>query len=75
MPLSITITPTEEFHEVDGAGARVWSGVTASGVRCEVLVIGVLVAEGQDHTEFDTAGCFDDPETVIVATPRDPERN
>ena len=49
----IVINSTDTVTEVDGVKVRVWSGMTAGGAKCYVLVHRVMVQEGEDSSEFD----------------------
>lgn len=43
--MKITIQPTAQIVTVNGHQARVWSGVTETGIPCDLLVARVAVAE------------------------------
>ncbi len=51
--MEIRISPTPVITEINGARARLWKGETDNGVECHVYVIGIAVAEGQDHAAFE----------------------
>ena len=51
--MEINITATEKLTELDGVPVRLWEGVTAGGVPCEVFVHRIACKLDQDHTEFD----------------------
>lgn len=51
--MQITIEPTPELTHVDGAPVRRWSGVTDTGVPCDVYVRLIRVHDGQPQTQFE----------------------
>lgn len=51
--MKITISPTEEFRDVDGCKTRVWQGFTGTGVPCKVYVR--LVASDYPCAELEEA--------------------
>lgn len=51
--MKIVIEATEQIVDVNGAQARVWTGVTSKGVRVQVLVSRIAVQQGEDMTQFD----------------------
>lgn len=44
-PMKITIEPTTQIVKVNGHEARVWTGVTETGIPCELLVARIAVPE------------------------------
>lgn len=77
-PLSLTIVPSGEVFEMNGAKGRIWDGWTAGGEPCRVLVFGIQVAADADTAEFDAA-LKEMPVTLIQVGPGsdliDPEQN
>jgi hypothetical protein len=53
MTLKITLTP--RFVEVDGQLVRIWEGHSPKGAPCHVLVLGIAVPVGVDSSEFEEA--------------------
>lgn len=51
--MKITITPTGEFHTVNGVRARVWKGVTDKGVACTLYIPLVQVRRDADNAAFE----------------------
>ena len=51
--LEIQITATDQITELDGVPCRVWSGVTARGVRCTLFVHRLAVHPDEDTAQFD----------------------
>lgn len=68
--LTITLSPTDEFHVAQGQLCRLWAGQTAGGVPCVVLVAGIGVDEeiANDPERLrELAGLLDVPATPPTA--------
>lgn len=53
--MQIAIESTDRIVEIDGVSCRVWNGVTAAGVDCEVYIHRLRVLSIDDCSEFDAA--------------------
>lgn len=51
--MKLTIESTEQIVDLESGSARVWNGVTESGIKCAVLVYGVIVHIQDDNTQFE----------------------
>ena len=51
--MAIQITKTDQIVDLDGVACRLWHGVTAGGVPCEVFVHRVAVREDHDSAAFE----------------------
>lgn len=51
--MELMIKSTNQLTNLDGVPARVWKGVTSSGVECIVFVHRIAVANDKDATEFE----------------------
>jgi hypothetical protein len=51
--VKITIESTDKITTLDGVRARLWNGVTESGVPCLVFVSRLAVANGEDQSQFE----------------------
>lgn len=50
--MKITIIPTSDLTEYDGAKCRIWKGQTESGIPVALAVRGVIVNEQSRQAEF-----------------------
>lgn len=51
--MKIQMHSTEKIVEVSGVPARVWEGVTESGITCHCFVTRVAVGKDQDTSQFE----------------------
>jgi hypothetical protein len=51
--VKLTIEHTDRIVDVNGVPARVWEGVSDTGIPCVVLVTRIAVALGHDQTAFE----------------------
>ena len=49
----MTIESTTRVVNADGIDCRIWEGVTEHGVKVQVLIPRIAVANGQDTAQFD----------------------
>jgi hypothetical protein len=51
--MNVQLHSTEKIVHINGLPARVWEGVTESGVPCHAFITRIAVARDQDATEFE----------------------
>lgn len=50
--MKVTLENTTTIVELDGATARVWEGVTESGIPIHAYIVRVAVEEGRDQADY-----------------------
>jgi hypothetical protein len=51
--VKIEIEATDKLTAIDGVPVRLWEGVTADGVKCQVFVHRIAVHDDEDPGEFE----------------------
>jgi hypothetical protein len=51
--MKITVTSTSKTVTLNGVPARIWEGVTESGIPVHCYITRVAVPTGQDDTQFE----------------------
>jgi len=52
--MEVQLTSTTKIVEVNGVPARVWEGMSASGIKCHAYITRIAVEDSQDTSEFET---------------------